>query len=223
MRPRRRIKDLYDQINDPDEVKDNPALKIGNIDLTAAIAAKLKQYQEGDKEEEDIEDLPKSFNNQSGPKADPGETLIFSRILGHFEIPHSYKWQESSHCWICQRYRYSVILVSKSIADTFFIQPRNKDKQTFLDKIKHAQEKREEISGKGGDFHQYGSDDDEIYYDADTEDARTNHWKNNQITGTFSKWKTHSLLPLGEFIKRIKKNQEPSVTVVQIEKSQYEK
>lgn len=50
MRPRRRIKDLYDQINDPDEVKDNPVLKIGNIDLTAAIAAKLKQYQEGDQD-----------------------------------------------------------------------------------------------------------------------------------------------------------------------------
>lgn len=135
MRPRRRIKNLYDQINNPDEVNDDAQFKIGNIDLTAAIAAKLKQYQEGDKDEEEIDTLPKSFNNQSGPKADPGETLIFSRILGHFEIPHSYKWQESSHCWICQRYRYSVILVSKTIADTFFIQPRNKDKKTFLDKI----------------------------------------------------------------------------------------
>jgi hypothetical protein len=92
MRPRKRIKNLYDQINNPDEVNDNPLFKIGNIDLTAAITAKLKQYQEGDKDEEDIEALPKSFNNQSGPKADPGETLIFSRILGHFEIPHSYKW-----------------------------------------------------------------------------------------------------------------------------------
>ena len=101
MRPRKRIKNLYDQINDPDEAKDNPFLKIGNIDLTAAIAAKLKQYQEGDQDEEEIENLPKGFNNQSGPKADPGETLIFSRILGHFEIPHSYMWQESSNCWIC--------------------------------------------------------------------------------------------------------------------------
>jgi hypothetical protein len=25
----------------------------------------------------------------------------------------------------------------------------------------------------GGDFHQYGSDEDEIFYDADTEDAKT--------------------------------------------------
>jgi len=50
MRPRKRIKNLYDQINDPDEAKDNPFLKIGNIDLTAAIAAKLKQYQEGDQD-----------------------------------------------------------------------------------------------------------------------------------------------------------------------------
>jgi len=44
MRPRKRIKNLYDQINNPDEVNDDALFKIGNIDLTAAIAAKLKQY-----------------------------------------------------------------------------------------------------------------------------------------------------------------------------------
>ncbi len=63
MRPRRRIKDLYDEINDPDEVKDNPVFKIGNIDLAAAITAKMKQYQDGDEDEDEKEALPKSFNN----------------------------------------------------------------------------------------------------------------------------------------------------------------
>jgi hypothetical protein len=43
---------------------------------------------------------------------------------------------------------------------------------TFMDKIKNAQERREENPGKAGDYHQYGSDDDEIFYDADTEDNR---------------------------------------------------
>ena len=41
MRPIKRIKDLYDQINDPDDEKFN-TFKIGNIDLAAAIQAKLK-------------------------------------------------------------------------------------------------------------------------------------------------------------------------------------
>ncbi len=55
-------------------------------------------------------------SDAGGVKGDPGDTLIFSRILGHFEIPHSHKWQETSICWICERYRYTVILVSKTIA-----------------------------------------------------------------------------------------------------------
>lgn len=43
MRPRKRVKDLYDLINDPDASdQDNVKLKIGNIDLAAAIQAKLR-------------------------------------------------------------------------------------------------------------------------------------------------------------------------------------
>jgi hypothetical protein len=39
--------------------------------------------------------------DSSQSKEIPGETLIFSRILGHLEIPRSHKWQESQECWIC--------------------------------------------------------------------------------------------------------------------------
>lgn len=113
---------MYENINDPDANEiGKPTFKLGNIDLAAAITAKLKQYQEGKDDDEQEEELPKTLKEGNGPKTSPGEAFIFQRILGHFEIPHSYKWQESSTCWICERCRYTVILMSKKIADTFFI------------------------------------------------------------------------------------------------------
>ena len=45
MRPRKRVKDVYEMINEPEDSGENKQIfKIGNIDLTAAIQAKLKQY-----------------------------------------------------------------------------------------------------------------------------------------------------------------------------------
>jgi hypothetical protein len=44
MRPRKRVQDLYDMINDPDEQEaQSKTFSVGNIDLKKAILAKLKQ------------------------------------------------------------------------------------------------------------------------------------------------------------------------------------
>lgn len=43
MRPRRRMKDLYDQINDPDEDDDKPKFEVAHFDLAKAIKEKSKQ------------------------------------------------------------------------------------------------------------------------------------------------------------------------------------
>jgi hypothetical protein len=102
-------------------------------------------------------------------KGQPGDNLIFSRILGHSEIPRSHKWQETHECWVCEKYRYSVMIISKSIADSFFIKPSQRDRELFMNKITNAKEKRDNILENNDDC-QYGSDDDELYYDADTED-----------------------------------------------------
>ena len=66
-------------------------------------------------------------------KGNPGERLIFSRVLGHFEIPRSYRWQESSDCWLCDKHRYTVIVASKTIAENFFAKPvSSKEKQLYI-------------------------------------------------------------------------------------------
>lgn len=68
--------------------------------------------------------------------------------------------------------------MSKSIADTFFVKPLEKDREMFIQKIKDAKSRREEnlVSKNEMDF---GSDDDEMYYDADNEDQKHHHWLNN--------------------------------------------
>lgn len=62
----------------------------------------------------------------------PGERFIFSRVLGHFEMPRSHKWQESVNCWVCENHTYTIIIVSKSIAKTYFVKPKRKDREAFL-------------------------------------------------------------------------------------------
>ena len=151
----------------------------------------------------------------------PGERLIFSRILGHAEILRSHRWQESSDCWICDHHRYTVIMVSKSIAENFFIRPGKMEKDILLNKIKCAEEKRQETFINNSDT-LWGSEEEEIYFDAETEDQKKKVQYNNYICSSFHKWKGDPLLPLGLFMKKLKKNIEPTTTYIEIENSKYE-
>lgn len=130
-------------------------------------------------------------------------------------------WQETQECWICNRHRYTVLFISKTIADNYFIKPQPKDRSQFLLKINDAKNRRMEMLDNKDDL-DWGSDDDDIYYDADNEEEKTQNWMNNQVCGTFSRWKCRSILPLGEFIRRLKKNQEPKTKIIQVEKDVYE-
>eukprot|EP00347_Sterkiella_histriomuscorum_P021600 403333417 len=221
MRPRKRVKDIYDQINNPDEDVDKSDIPRQvsnfNIDLAAAIKEKLSKYQK-----RDAENIKQDKGESNAMKGTPGERLIFSRILGHFEIPKSYKWHESSECWICEKHRYTVIVASNSIAQACFKKPvSEKEKTLFTQKIKDAKNKREEAIIN--DEEHWGSDEDNIYYEADTEDQKSMAFMNNQISSTFSKWQLKSMLPFKEFLRRLNQNQKHNVTYVNMEKSQYEK
>ena len=137
-------------------------------------------------------------------KGTPGERLVFSRILGHLEIPRSHKWQESSDCWICDKHRYTVIVASKILAEHHFMKPRGKEREHYVEKIKMAKQKQdEEAQNKDDDW---GSDGEDLYYDADDERDKRHYFKNNLVSGTFTRWKCRSMLPLGEFLRRLYKN-----------------
>jgi hypothetical protein len=62
-------------------------------------------------------------------------------------------------------------MVSKSIAENFFIRPGKMEKDIILNKIKCAEEKRQETFINNSDS-LWGSDEEEIYFDAETEDQK---------------------------------------------------
>ena len=57
--------------------------------------------------------------------------------------------------------------MSKSIAENFFVRPSKLEKDFLVNKIKCAEEKRLEAYLNNGD-EAWGSDDDDIYYDAES-------------------------------------------------------
>ena len=72
-----------------------------------------------------------------------------------------------------------------------------------------------------------GSDNDEIYYDADAEERdqadgseaapiKDEYYRNNQIVGVFSGWKCRSLIPVAQFIRMLDKNAQPTVREVEL-------
>ena len=63
------------------------------------------------------------------------QKLIYTRVLGHFEMPNSHRWIESHDCWYCQNYAYTLVLASKSICETLFTKPKAKDRIKMQKKI----------------------------------------------------------------------------------------
>ena len=67
------------------------------------------------------------------------QKLIYTRVLGHFEMAHSHRWVESHECWYCEDHAYTLILASKSICEKFFVKPRTKDRVKIQKKILDVQ------------------------------------------------------------------------------------
>ena len=56
------------------------------------------------------------------------DRIVYTRVLGHAEILNSHKWRESTDCWYCQKWKYTIIIVSASIFKHFFIKSFQIDK-----------------------------------------------------------------------------------------------
>ena len=83
--------------------------------------------------------LPKE--QTSMPIEVKAEALVYTRILGHFEMPKSQRWTESRHCWFCENYAYTVILVSKTICQNFYLKPDSNERKICIQKIKRIANK----------------------------------------------------------------------------------
>jgi hypothetical protein len=42
------------------------------------------------------------------------DCLILSRVLGHPEIPNSSHWKVSDQCWVCQKWKYTLIFFDQT-------------------------------------------------------------------------------------------------------------
>lgn len=147
---------MYDYINDPGPDDDENHMK--KLDLTEEVKEKLNNFNISDKGGK------KYKIDSNAKKGVPTDRMIFTRHLGHYEIPRSYLWTETHTCWICDKHTYSVLLASKTIAKHYMIMPKKKDKESYMNKIIGKQYK---TNGEMGEA--WGSDDDDINFEADNE------------------------------------------------------
>ena len=126
--------------------------------------------------------------------------LIYTRFLGHFEMPGQYRWAEASSCFDCERHNYTVFVVSRSLCDQFFAAPTAGERKFLKQRIERAVSKFDQALANSE--LEFGSDNDEHFYDADKDEGLqdTNdkdlYSKNQQIAGKFSGWRPKSLIPL---------------------------
>ena len=172
MRPRKRLRsDLQYADPDPNAAdSDNGDVEIEER-TKEAIQKKMPPVKRESHKHHPQEKLDAPIETQE-------DKLIFTRVLGHFEIPHSHRWTETKNCWYCEQHVYTVVLASKHICQSFMLKPHGKDKKRLKDKItKNFKAHRKEF--KNNNQLEYGSDCDEIYYD---DEAETNDIINKQVS-----------------------------------------
>lgn len=187
MRPRKRLRDgkQYDKM-DPNFADSDE----GDVEIDAqtkqAIHSKMPPHQVGTKH------LP--LEKTDMPTETDEDKLIFTRVLGHFEMPHSHRWAETKHCWYCEHHVYTLVLASKQICSRFMVRPHGKDKKRLREKIiKNARAHRKEFRNNGA--YNWGSDNDETYYDDEAE-------KNDFINKAHSKKRKQETPPVQAPVKK---------------------
>lgn len=84
-------------------------------------------------------------------------------------MPHAHRWAEVGHCWYCEKHSYNLVIASKSICEKYYMRPVGKDVLKFRQKILDVAERQRQVFENNAQD-EFGSDCDEIYYDADNED-----------------------------------------------------
>lgn len=201
MKPRRRIKVAHEKKGDPEDA----AADLEDLERQEEIMGQnptLSQSKQsaGRAPQEEKASVPPELKD---------EALVYSRILGHFEMPHSHRWVESQECWLCGNHAYTLILASKSICQRYCAKPTTQEKDDCIARIRKAEHKqKEQLTG-----HRYhegtGSDVEEIFYEADAENdftqvqnkkLRDQYFRNNMLSARFTEWRCKSLLPLRNFV-----------------------
>ena len=129
------------------------------------------------------------------------------------------------------------MLASKSICERFSAKPLAKDRQKYQRIRKATKDNATALAENGPDA--WGSDKDEMYYDAEAEDEdklaaaqspnkkydaqaeleasrKLEYYRNNQILGAFSGWSPRSMVPAYQFLRLLHKNSLPAVKEISL-------
>jgi len=50
------------------------------------------------------------------------DCLVLSRVLGHPEIANSMNWRVSDSCWICQKWKYTLVFFDETTCEHRLVQ-----------------------------------------------------------------------------------------------------
>jgi len=125
MRPRKRIKDFHE---DHDAAYDSDEQGILTEATTEKMLQKIPKAQKTQSTR-----FPKEHKTVLNETKD--DKLIYTRVLGHFEMPNSHRWVETTSCWFCEKHIYTLVLASKSICEQCYTKPRKKEPKKYIKKI----------------------------------------------------------------------------------------
>lgn len=202
LRPRKRLKNLSELLESPSDDDDlhqdqqNEVLK--------------KQSEKTPHKKGKI--LPK--REREMPKEVSDDTFILTRVLGHLEMPKSYKWVESTQCWFCQRHVYTLVLASRSICQSHFTRPKKQERQKYQDTLLRAEKKHADFFCEHAqDYNELpGSDIDEYQFGVDDAVERKRYHKNQVLLASkFSGWRCKSMMPLVKFVELLQRSKQPQL------------
>jgi hypothetical protein len=113
------------------------------------------------------------------------DRIVFYRHLGHFEIQDGNMWKMDTGCWICDKWKYSVVICNPRTIEGSFRPADQINTEYFHQKISDA------------------NSADEL------ED--TDCFTCPKIVGTFSKWKCHEMMKIDKFYDRLLRNSLPQL------------
>jgi len=54
-------------------------------------------------------------------EAEVPDRIVFQRFLGHLEILGGHRWQESTNCFMCQKWAYSIFVCDPKLSSDPFL------------------------------------------------------------------------------------------------------
>lgn len=114
------------------------------------------------------------------------DRIVFYRFLGHLEIKNGQKWKLDTRCWICDKWKYSWLIVNPLASHTHFKASEDIDTSYYFQKILNKN------------------------LDENSQIQLSSNWP--KIAGNFSEWKIEDMMTIDKFFDCLLRNKMPSLT-----------